>query len=465
MRPRLYWLGIPLGALVLTAVWAHAARRPAPMILELGPLPALVEPGEELPGGAATVTDTGRNAFGRTPPNMDRSRWPEFHLGKRVFDRDWSDPAHLPGLGPLYSAASCMTCHVKDGKGRPPASPTEPVVSIAFQLGSASGPGPHPVYGEQLDLHQLGQARGEGTVEVSYDELPGEFATGEPYSLLRPRYRFKDLAHGPLGEGTPFSPRVAPANFGLGLLEAIPEEALLALEDPDDRDGDGISGRANQVMDVSEGHTRMGRFGWKANQPTLLQQVTHALVADMGLTTPVYPRAQEPQGAPVTAMGPDVKDYDLERLVFYTRLLAVPKRRNWEAPDVLRGKAVFRALGCAACHVDRAFETVEVSGFPELSKQRIQPYTDLLLHDMGEGLADGRPDGLATGREWRTPPLWGIGLTATVSGHTRFLHDGRARNVEEAVLWHGGEADAARERYTRLRREDREALLAFLGSL
>ncbi|WP_164001728.1 di-heme oxidoredictase family protein [Pyxidicoccus caerfyrddinensis] len=465
MSRRPYLLGIPLGALVLTAVWAHAGRRPLPPPLVLGALDVAVEPGEELPGGAATVTDAGRNAFGRSPPNMDRSRWPEFHLGKRVFDRDWSDPGHLPGLGPLFSANSCMTCHVKDGRGRPPLSPSEPQVSLAIQLGSATGPGPHPVYGEQLDVHQLGQPRGEGTVEVGHEELTGTFATGEPYSLLRPVYRFKDLAHGPLEAGTPFSPRVSPANFGLGLLEAVPEETWLALADPEDRDGDGISGRANQVEDVKERRPRLGRFGWKANQPTLAQQVTHALVADMGLTNELYPRAQEPEGTPVTAGPPDVKDYDLERLVFYTRLLAVPKRRDWDSPGVLRGKAVFRAIGCASCHVDRPLETAEVPGFPELSRQRIFPYSDLLLHDMGERLADGRPDGLATGQEWRTPPLWGIGLTATVSGHTRFLHDGRARNLEEAVLWHGGEAAPAQERYTRLVLQDRQALLAFLGSL
>ncbi|MFY1825721.1 di-heme oxidoredictase family protein [Myxococcus fulvus] len=464
MRRRLYLLGIPLGAMVLTAVWARAGRPPPPPPLVLGELPLLSVPGEEQSGGDATVKDTGRNAFGRSPPNLDRARWPQFHIGKRVFDRDWSDPAHGPGLGPLFSANSCMTCHVKDGRGRPPESPSEPVVSIAFQLGSPHGPGPHPVYGEQLDLHRLGGLRGEGTVVVRHEELAGRFSSGEPYVLARPVYQFEHLAHGPLGEGTPFSPRVAPANFGLGLLEALPEQALLAREDAEDRDQDGISGRANRVEEVKTRGTRMGRFGWKANQPTLLQQVAHALVADMGLTNELYPRAQEAEaGAAPEAV--DVRAYDLEQLMFYTRLLAVPKRRDWDAPAVLRGKAVFRAIGCASCHVDEAMETGDVPGFPELSRQVIYPYSDLLLHDMGEALADGRPDGLATGQEWRTPPLWGIGLTATVNGHTRFLHDGRARNLEEAVLWHGGEAAPAQTRYTRLPREDREALLAFLGSL
>lgn len=463
MRGRLYVPGIAVGALVLTAVWADTGRRPP--VLELGDLPSAVEPGEELSGGATTVTDPGRNAFGRSLMNMDRARWPEFHAGKKVFGRDWNDTRTGPVIvGPLFSAASCMTCHVKDGRGRPPASPAETPVSLVFQLGAPEGRGPHPLYGEQLDSQAVDGRTAEGSVEVTYEEVRGEFATGESYALLRPSYRFKDLSQGALCAGTPFSPRVSPANFGLGLLEAIPEETLLALADPDDADRDGISGRPNQVLDVADQRTKTGRFGWKANQPSLRQQVAHAASADMGLTSELYPKqqGQEPGAAPGA---PEVTPEELERLVFYMRLVAPPKRRDWDTAPVLRGKAVFRAIGCSGCHVATAFETGTVPGFPELSGQKIHPYTDLLLHDMGEGLADGRTDGLATGREWRTPPLWGIGLQEAVNGHTRLLHDGRARNVEEAVLWHGGEAVSAQERYVRLRREDREALLAFLKSL
>ncbi|MCP3140724.1 di-heme oxidoreductase family protein [Pyxidicoccus xibeiensis] len=456
MRGRLFLPGIPIVALVLTAVWADTVRRPP--LLELGELASAAEPGEELSGGATTVVDAGRNSFGRSPMNLDRARWPDFHHGKKVFARDWSDPRKTPvPVGPLFSAASCMTCHVKDGRGRPPASPAEPPVSIVFQLSASGGRGPHPSYGEQLDFHGVGGSAGEGSVTVDYDERSDEFASGESFSLLQPRYTFKHLARGPLGEGVPFSPRVAPVNFGLGLLEAIPEEALLALADPDDRDQDGISGRPNQVEDVAERRTKLGRFGWKANQPSVLQQSAHALFADMGLTTELFPGQ--------AGSAPEVTPEDLERLLFYTRLVAVPRRRNWDAPPVLRGKAVFRAIGCSGCHVSTPFETGDVPGFPELSRQRIFPYTDLLLHDLGAGLADGRPDGQASGQEWRTPPLWGIGLVEAVNGHTRFLHDGRARNLEEAILWHGGEAAPTQERYVRLPREDREALLAFLNSL
>ncbi|WP_163999897.1 di-heme oxidoredictase family protein [Pyxidicoccus caerfyrddinensis] len=463
MRGRLYLLAIPVGALLLTAVWAAPGRRPP--VLELGDLTSVAEPGEELSGGTTTVTDTKRNSFGRSLQNMDRARWPEFHAGKKVFGRDWNDSRTGPVIvGPLFSAASCMTCHVKDGRGRPPESPAQAPESLVFQLGAPEGRGPHPLYGEQLDSHAIDARPVEGSVEVDYDEVHDEFATGEDYTLLRPRYRFKDLSQGPLGEGTPFSPRVSPANFGLGLLEAIPENTLLALADPDDADHDGISGRPNQVLDVAEQRTKTGRFGWKANQPSLQQQVAHALVADMGLTTTLFPKEQGHDAAAVPG-GPEVTPEELERLVFYMRLVAAPKRRDWDTAPVLRGKAVFRAIGCSGCHVSTAFETGTVPGFPELSGQKIYPYSDLLLHDMGEGLADGRKDGLATGQEWRTPPLWGLGLQEAVNGHTRLLHDGRARNAEEAVLWHGGEAASAQERYVRLRREDREALLAFLKSL
>lgn len=463
MRQRLSLLGILVGVLVLGAVWADTRRRPP--VLELGNLPSGVEPGEELSGGATSVADPGRNAFGRSPMNMARARWPDFLAGKKVFDHDWSDAPTGPlFVGPLYSAPSCSTCHVKDGRGRPPASPMEAPVSLVFQLSAPRGNAPHPVYGEQFDSRSVEGKVPEGRVEVSYDEVRGEFATGESYALLRPHYRFKELSQGPLGDETLVSPRVSPATFGLGLLEAIPEETLLAREDPEDRDHDGISGRMNQVLDVVDGKVKSGRFGWKGNQPSLRQQIAHALVADMGLTTQLY-RQEQGHAEGTDSREPEVTPEQLERLFFYTRLVAVPKRRDWDAPPVLRGKAVFRAIGCSGCHLSNALETGDVPDYPELSHQKIYPYTDLLLHDLGEGLADGRPDGLATGREWRTPPLWGIGLVEAVNGHTRLLHDGRARDLEEAVLWHAGEAAAAQERYVRLTREDRQALLAFLKSL
>ncbi|HEX9648783.1 MAG TPA: di-heme oxidoredictase family protein, partial [Alphaproteobacteria bacterium] len=276
------------------------------------------------------------------------------------------------------------------------------------------------------------------------------------------------LAFGPLGDDAMLSPRVAPATIGLGLLEAVPEATILALADPADADGDGVSGRPNRVAGEVGGGIALGRFGWKANQPSLRRQNAAAALGDIGLTSTLFPdeNCAAPQDACRAAKSggaPELSDAFLDKLTLYTRLLAVPRQRGADAEPVRHGEQLFRAAGCAACHMP----TLVTGAHPlaELAGQVIHPFTDLLLHDMGEGLADGRPDFAATGREWRTAPLWGLGLVETVNGHTYFLHDGRARNLAEAILWHGGEAEAARERFRALPRGDREALLAFLRSL
>jgi CxxC motif-containing protein (DUF1111 family) len=214
---------------------------------------------------------------------------------------------------------------------------------------------------------------------------------------------------------------------------------------------------------------RVGRFGWKANQPTIEQQVAGAFLGDMGLTTPLFgvqqcSPAQEACIAAPDGGAPEVDESKVARITFYLHTLAVPARRDVDDPTVLRGRALFESTGCASCHTAR-HRTGELEGYPWLSDQEIWPYTDLLLHDMGDGLADGRPDYAADGREWRTPPLWGIGLVETVSGHELLLHDGRARGLAEAILWHGGEAEASREAFRAMELADREALLAFLRSL
>jgi CxxC motif-containing protein (DUF1111 family) len=282
-----------------------------------------------------------------------------------------------------------------------------------------------------------------------------------------PRYRVEDWRYGEPGAGLMISPRVAPAMSGLGLLEAIPEADILARADADDADRDGISGRANYVYDLRAKSARLGRFGWKANQPTVEQQVAGAFVGDIGITSSLFGdgNGTGPQGLDTLADGgkPELEDVDLDDVVAYSRVLAVPARRNWDAPDVKKGSAVFDDLGCAACHVRRQHSAG--SDIPALASQDFHPYTDLLLHDMGDSLADGRPDFLATGKEWRTAPLWGIGLVQVVNDHTRYLHDGRARSLEEAVLWHGGEGSAARERFRKLPSPDRQALIRFLQSL
>jgi CxxC motif-containing protein (DUF1111 family) len=320
-----------------------------------------------------------------------------------------------------------------------------------------------------VQLRSIPGISAEAEATVTYVEVPGSFADGEAYALRVPSYSFFNLAFGDFHPDIQVSPRVAPQMPGLGLLEAIPEAQILAWADPEDADGDGISGRANFVWDFQVIGPRLGRFGWKANQPTLRQQVAEALHADIGITTTLFPERNCPPiqvdcAAAVNGGIPELNDTGLDLLEFYTQTLAVPARRDWEDPEVLRGKALFGALGCVQCHRPE-FTTDANFPIPALAGQKIRPYTDLLIHDMGEGLADGRPLFQASGSEWRTPPLWGLGLIETVSGHSQLLHDGRARNVSEAILWHGGEATAAREGFRELDRQDREALLHFLESL
>ncbi|HEY8370281.1 MAG TPA: di-heme oxidoredictase family protein [Thermodesulfobacteriota bacterium] len=426
----------------------------------------------QAPGGATSRPAVGRTAFTLPAANLPADRVREFFFGNRLFNTNWTiAPASVDsfdGLGPLFNRVSCSGCHVRDGRGRPPAGPDEPMTSMLVRLGYADGR-PHPVYGDQLSDRAIPGVPAEGRVAVTYREQPGRYADGEPYSLAVPSYRVVDLAYGPLGDDVRLSPRVAPAVIGLGLLEAVPDATLLALADPEDRDGDGISGRPNVVDDPVRGGRAIGRFGWKASVATLRQQNAAAALGDIGLTTTLFPQenctaAQKACRAAPAGGRPEVSDEFLDRLTLYTQTLAVPMRRRAEAPEVLRGERLFHDSGCAACHVP-TLETGVHPTVPEVSNQRIHPFTDLLLHDMGEGLADGRPDGEATGREWRTPPLWGIGLVQAVNGHTRFLHDGRARGLAEAILWHGGEAEAAREAFRRLPKADREALLRFLESL
>lgn len=459
---------------------------------------AAYDPAEALPGGQATSrgsTDN-TNAFSHSSANMGFARELDFKIGNAVFRKVWvSAPASTKssdGLGPLYNARSCQTCHLKDGRGHPPSGnwPNDNAVSMFLRLSIppqtdadrellASGRASviaEPTYGTQLqDLAIAGHA-GEGRMHIVYEELPVTLGDGEVVHLRKPTYTITDLGYGPMHPQAMISPRVAPPMIGLGLLEAIPEADILAAEDPDDRDGDGISGRANRVWSLEHDRLVLGRFGWKAGAPTVLQQSAEAAAGDMGLGSILVPKAggdcterqpaclAAPHGGTAKAPGEEFKTELLRLTAFYARNLAVPPRREPDAPEVLAGKAVFHQIGCASCHRP-SFMTGTETPDAHLAGQKIWPYTDLLLHDMGEGLADGRPEGHADGREWRTAPLWGIGLTETVSGHTYFLHDGRARNLVEAILWHGGEAQAARDAFAALDKADRARLIAFLDSL
>jgi CxxC motif-containing protein (DUF1111 family) len=436
------------------------------------------EPGEELSGGDTTVFDSGKNAFSLSARNLKGARRDPFFVGNSLFNRNWvtapSSTTGIDGLGPTFNASSCSSCHFKDGRGAPPEAEAEPFLGLLLRLSipgedAHGGPLEEPVYGGQFNHRAILGVPAEGTSSVSYEEVPGAYADGTPYSLRRPTYRLADLAFGPIDPRVLISPRTAPFMIGLGLLEAVDEQVLLALADEDDADGDGISGRPNLVWDPKTGRTRLGRFGWKANQPGLEQQNAGAFVGDLGITSPMFPAencpsAQAACAAAPSGGAPEVDQEKLDEVTYYSRLLAVPARRDFEVPEVLRGREQFRDAGCAACHTP-VLETGSLDGFPELEGQTIRPFTDLLLHDLGDDLADGRPDFLASGREWRTPPLWGIGLVGVVNGHTLLLHDGRARGVAEAILWHGGEAEPAREAFRKMSAADRAALIRFLESL
>jgi CxxC motif-containing protein (DUF1111 family) len=458
------------GALVVStlALWGCAAGSAAPS----------AEPVEAFPGGDTTTffLFAGRE-FAQPAANLeDRS---PFFTGDSLFNQSWvTAPASTSardGLGPTFNTRSCAGCHFRDGRGRPPLTEGGTLESMLLRI-SVPGAGPHgaplgdPVYGDQIQIDGIADVPAEATVRVYWEEEHGgAYDDGTPYSLRKPRYELEDLAFGPLADGLMMSGRTAPHMSGLGLLEAIPESVLRNWADPDDEDANGISGRVNVVWDYGTREMRVGRFGWKAEQPTVRQQVAGALKGDLGITSPIFPDQNCPAvqldcAAAPSGGEPEIPQENFDKLVLYSATLAPPTRPDFEDPEVLRGRDWMRDLGCTGCHKE-SVETGDYPPIPELSFQPIRPYTDLLLHDMGEGLADGRREFSASGREWRTSPLWGVGLTRTVQGHEFLLHDGRARGLLEAIMWHGGEAESSREKVRALATADRAALIRFLESL
>ena len=433
--------------------------------------------GDELLGGQTSIYNDTPNAFAQPAPGLERDQELFFFVGNSFFNQNWVQaPASTTardGLGPHFNTRSCAGCHFKDGRGRAPEGGeigTGYLVRLSVPgKGFRGEPLPEPNYGGQLQDQAIDGIDVEGTLQIEYTEISGKFADGTPYSLRQPTITFANLAYGEMHPELLTSPRVANQMIGLGLLEAITEADLLANADPTDANGDGISGRPNFVWDAYNNQTALGRFGWKANQPHLLQQVAGAFLGDLGITSDLNPNQNCTDASIACAQAihggePEISADDLHKVVLYSSSLAVPAQRTPDDAQVLKGEELFMSSGCGDCHTPQ-FVTGIHPTIPALSQQTIRPYTDLLLHDMGEGLADGRPDFEATGNEWRTPPLWGIGLFATVNGHTTYLHDGRARNLMEAILWHGGEAENAKNNVLNLTEAEREALIAFLESL
>lgn len=463
MRSRLRTLFAAVSTIALTSTIVHAS-----------------DP-ERLPrdysGGEATIFDESRHAFSRQIPGLTSEQRSAFFVGNSFFNQAWivapASAEGRDGLGPLFNTRSCSACHLRDGRGFPP-DEGKPFSVMLLRI-SVPGQGPHgapvpdPIYGGQIQGKAILNTPAEADVVASFKEVKGRFADGEEYSLRRPTYRLENLGYGHPHQGLLMSPRTAPVVIGLGLLEAIPERTLQAMADPDDADQDGISGRLNRVWDVLKRQVVTGRFGWKAEQPTVQQQVAGAFNGDMGLTTRLFTGEnhtdrQAKAKAHPSGGQPEVTDKVLDAVVSYSRTLAVPGRRDIEDEEVIQGEKLFTEIGCTDCHKAQ-LRTGQVDGFPTLSNQTIQPFTDLLLHDLGEGLADHRPTFAADGREWRTAPLWGVGLVKKVNGHTYLLHDGRARNLTEAILWHGGEGESSKEKFRNLPRDQRQALIRFLNSL
>lgn len=383
--------------------------------------------------------------------------------GRVLFTQVWvpaSPHAALgfEGLGPVFNETACSGCHGGTGRGGAPDGPDQRLHGMLVRLSlpgqdEHGGPLPVPNYGDQLNDHAIGGVAAEGRAVISYRDEPVTLADGTRVTLRAPEISFADLAFGPF-DGVLTSARIAQPLAGAGLLEAIPETDILAYA------AQG-HGRANRVWDPSIGDRALGRFGWKANQPSLMVQDAGAALGDMGLTSVYFPDkncqpAQKDCAAAFRGPQPDLDIRRLRDLTAYVAGLEEPRRRGATDAKVRKGEALFSQFGCAACHKP---------AWKIAAGRVIHPYSDLLLHDMGGGLADGRPDFAAGPSDWRTAPLWGLGTARQINPQAGYLHDGRARSFAEAILWHGGEAQAARDSFAGLPAAKREALLAFLGSL
>jgi CxxC motif-containing protein (DUF1111 family) len=437
------------------------------------------ETGEELSGGSSTTFDITSNAFGNASPLLTSEELDQFEVGNSFFRNNWvsapSSTTARDGAGPMLNSFSCGGCHERDGRGLLVEKGQLPQLGLLVRFSipgtdAHGGPLSEPMYGGQLSNRAIQTVGAEGDVQISYSDVKGAYADGASYELRKPTYVFENLAYGPLAGDVLFSPRLAQQIPGLGLLENVAEGTILAFADANDANNDGISGRPNYVWDIANQRTVLGRFGWKANQPSLRQQAAAAFQGDISITTSLFPEEnlsslEKVQYGNFPNGGiPEISDQNLEKVNFYLQTLAVPARRNWKSEAIIRGKKSFIQANCSGCHVPK-MQTADQTIPASLGKQTIRPYTDLLLHDMGEGLADNRPDFLATGREWRTPPLWGIGLVKTVNGGVFLLHDGRARNLEEAILWHGGEAEKSVTSFKAMSKAERTELIQFLESL
>lgn len=441
-----------------------------------------------LSGGDMTTFHKGFAPFEQSPDNLPWQLEEAFEEGDGIFDKPFlpgdgktaadvkaGDGMRRIGVGPMFNGDACASCHFRDARVETPYISGGDMEGLFLRMSVPDGNGgwkAPPGYHSQLRDKAVDGVVPEGKGHIDWTEEPGKFTDGETYSLRRPQYRVDQLAFGPLPADVVIEARTAPPVHGVGLLEAISETDILNLAKAFEKgDPDGVSGRPNRVTDPETGQKVLGRFSLKANEPSVRAQAAAAAFNDMGVTSSLHPDqlclpnqkdcAVAPHGG--DKANPELSEKHLQAVTSYLQMLAVPARRNVDDPGVLRGEQLFAQARCTACHVP-TWKTGDTHAFPRLRNQTIHPYTDLLLHDMGPGLT-GRPDHDATATEWRTPPLWGIGLSQRSNHHTNFLHDQRARNAQEAILWHGGEAEAAKQRFKSFSKDDRSALLKFLDNL
>jgi CxxC motif-containing protein (DUF1111 family) len=460
MKALTAWAVVALGLSAWTGCGESKSGKPA------------LAPADPNLGGDTTVFDDGDEAYNYPASNLTLEQRGPFQIGDGVFNRNWvtapATPQGSDGLGPTFNALSCSACHPNNGRGAPPASADEPFVGLLLRLSipgtnEHGGPLPVPSYGDQLNHRAILGVPPEGKPVVSYEESAGAYADGEAFSLRAPTYSVEALNFGPLPDDVLVSPRVAPIQVGLGLLQAVTEETISGFAAEN-------GGHPNHVWDIARQKTVLGRFGWKANQPTAEQQTLAAFLGDIGITSALYPGKNCPEaqkectGAHQSMNQPNLVPIQTKSMIVHALAIAVPARRALDDEHALHGEVLFTKIGCASCHIP-TMTTGTLDEWPQLSDQTIWPYTDLLLHDLGPDLADGRPDFEASGSEWRTAPLWGVGLIEAIDEHTFLLHDGRARGFAEAILWHGGQATDAREAFRKLKKDDRDDLIAFLHSL
>ncbi len=436
------------------------------------------ERSEALSGGAGTVDKIGKNAFSHHFKNLSFEERQDFLIGNAFFRKVWiaspSSTTSSDGLGPLYNARACQSCHIKDGRGHLPKD--EKPLSAVLKVGNYKNINliPHKTYGKQFQFFAIPGLSSESALSINFMANKYINAMGSRLALKYPNYQLSSLKYGNLDNDTSLSLRISPQVIGVGLLEAIEESDILAKQDIYDKDNDGISGIARIVYD-NKGIEKIGRFGIRASTPDLFVQTGTAFMHDMGLSNSVGSNAfgdctknqdecyKFPTGVNEKSLH-EVDDEVMNKIVFYLSSLSPPKRRNVSDKDVLLGKKIFYESKCTSCHTPK-YVTSKNAKHNFLKYQLIWPYTDLLLHDMGDELADKDMNGNITNKEWKTPPLWGLGYAKEVNARATYLHDGRAKTVLEAVLWHSGEAKSSLKYLLDNHKNNLDKLEKFLKSL